>query len=241
MPHYLQVVASTHSTAPMNTNAATDNERRLEASVRDAARHPREMESPTRVLLVVGNLPEETVSDMLGWLDESHVQYDQCATRPCCRHATSRADHPEGAFAHAHGRAFDRFEWVRAVIESHYDVVLVDVNTTGLEVATKQIFELEQASCVFDRIAHTPTVGLCAAPGRVLAPAFGAHAGIDDYLEPLTAGEVLAKVREWMVRARDRPFWVVDLDRTYQYVGGDLATMCATVDEFVHEGTSQKR
>ena len=34
------------------------------------------------------------------------------------------------------GRVFDRFEWVSALTKSHYDVVLVDVNTVGLVVSS---------------------------------------------------------------------------------------------------------
>ena len=132
------------------------------------------------------------------------------------------------------GRVRNRFEWVRALTESHYDVVLVEVNIAGLQVATRQIRELEQSPRELVSGVHIPTVGLCVAPQGVQA-AEPAIDGIDDFVEPLSEGAVLAKVREWTVRARSRPLLVVGLDRIYEFAG-DLAIMWAMVDEFVQHG-----
>lgn len=138
------------------------------------------------------------------------------------------------------GRVFDRFEWVNALTESHYDVVLVDVNTVGLVVATEHIRELEQSPHEMVSGVHTPTVGLCFAHygAQVAEPAVVAQDGIDDCIAPLTEGAVLAKVREWTVRARNGPLRLVNLDRVYQYAG-DVATMWAMVNEFVYDGASR--
>ena len=138
------------------------------------------------------------------------------------------------------GRVFDRFEWVSALTKSHYDVVLVDVNTVGLIVATEQIRELEQSPRNIVSGVHTPTVGLYFAQhgAQGAEPATVAYDGIDDYLAPLTEGVVLAKVREWTVCARNAPLPMVNFDRLYQCTG-DHAIMWAMVNEFVRVGASQ--
>ena len=60
---------------------------RLEANVLDAAQRPKEMEMPTRVL-VVCDLPDEAVGIVLQSLDElPSAQHDLCAAIPMMRSA----------------------------------------------------------------------------------------------------------------------------------------------------------
>ena len=146
--------------------------------------------------------------------------------------------------------AMDGFECVRAVEESDYDIILMDVNMPGMNGldATEQIRIYERTAESGTMHIHVPIIGMsCQARGVGMAY-FNEHSDgfsdiesdigipeMDDYLNyPLQQDDLLEKVRKWAEWARSvQTLPVIGVHLLSDVSGGDPQLMVNMVDEFV--------